>query len=744
MQIIFIVVLLILPCFYLQAQKKNESFQLNIRSATSEIKIDGVMDEETWLQADVATDFFMVLPMDTSMARVRTEVRMTYDQQNLYLMATCFHLLPGRYFVESLRRDFVFGKNDNFLLFMDTFDDQTNGFSFGANAAGAQWDGLMYEGGKVDLSWDNKWTSVVKKDDDKWIFEASIPFKTIRYKKGITKWGINFSRLDLKTTEKSSWAPVPRQFPTASLAYTGILAWDQQPPQAGSNISIIPYVLGGVSKDHERDTDRTYKKEIGLDAKIAVTSSLNLDLTINPDFSQVEVDRQVTNLDRFELFFPERRQFFLENADLFANFGYPTIRPFFSRRIGLGTSIERTDSLGEAVRTDTTYQIPIEYGARFSGKLDKNWRIGIMSMQTGKVSEISLPRQNFTVFALQRRIFSRSNIGIIFINKQSLNYTPSEDPSSPVYSEFNRNLGLEYNLASSNNLWTGKALVLKSFSPESKEKEWTHAANLQYSSRRLTVGWQHEYVGENYNAEVGYVPRKNFIKINPQLAYLFFPKSKSVLSHGPKVTSTYFFDDSFDQTDNETIMSYTVTFRTQSVLTGWVAHNFVLLLRPFDPTNSGVAYLEAGTEHRWNSFGVDFVSKPQSIFTYLFSTRGGGYYADGTRFNLSGEVGYRFQPYLSFALAFNYNDIRLPAPWNTTTFWLIGPRLDVTLTNKLFFTAFAQYNEQQNNVNLNTRIQWRYKPASDLFIVYTDNYLPDNLAVKNRALVVKFTYWWNM
>ena len=167
-----------------------------------------------------------------------------------------------------------------------------------------QQDGLMYEGGKVDLSWDNKWNSAVKKDDDKWIFEASIPFKTIRYKKGITKWGINFSRLDLKTTEKSSWAPVPRQFPTASLAYTGILVWDQPPPEAGSNISIIPYVLGGASKNYKDETPTSYKKEIGFDAKVAVTSSLNLDLTVNPDFSQVEVDRHVTNLDRFELFFP--------------------------------------------------------------------------------------------------------------------------------------------------------------------------------------------------------------------------------------------------------------------------------------------------------------------------------------------------------------------------------------------------------------------------------------------------------
>lgn len=707
-----------------QAQKINEAFQLHLQPASSLIKIDGILDEESWHQADVASDFFMVLPMDTSKARVRTEVRMTYDQQNLYLIATCYHLLPGRYFVESLRRDFAFGKNDNFLLFMDPFDDQTNGFSFGANAAGAQWDGMMYEGGKVDLSWDNKWTSVVKKDEDKWVFEAAIPFKTIRYKKGITKWGINFSRLDLKTTEKSSWAPVPRQFPTASLAYSGNLIWDKAPPQVGSNISIIPYVLGGASKDYQNETPTTYKKEIGVDAKIAVSSSLNLDLTINPDFSQVEVDRQVTNLDRFELFFPERRQFFLENGDLFANFGYATIRPFFSRRIGLGT--------------------PIEFGARFSGKLNKNWRIGAMDMQTSDVEETSLPRQNFAVVALQRRVFARSNIGFIFINKQSLKYEPSDDPSVPVYSKYNRNFGLEYNLASSNNLWTGKALVLKSLSPDKSGKDYTHAANLQYFNRRLTVGWQHEYVGANYNAEVGYVPRTDFIKVNPQAAYLFFPRGKTILSHGPKFSSTYYFDTEFDKTDNTDVLSYTITFRTQSVLTGWIAHDFVKLRQPFDPTNSGLDSLEVGSEHSWNAFGFEFTSKPQSLFTYLLSTRYGGYYEDGTRFNLSGEVGYRLQPFLSLTVAANYNNIDLPEPWGKNHFWLIGPRLDVTMTNKLFFTAFAQYNEQQDNVNLNTRFQWRYKPASDLFIVYTDNYVPETFGVKNRSLVVKFTYWWNL
>ena len=682
------------------------------------------MDEKTWEDAEVATDFFMITPMDTSFAKVKTDVRMSYDDENLYLIVINYHGMAGPYMVESLRRDFSFGKNDNFLLFMDPFDDQTNGFSFGANAAGAQWDGIMFNGGSVDLSWDNKWTSKVTNHEDKWIFEAAIPFKSIRYKKGITEWGINFSRLDLKTTEKSGWAPVPRQFPSASLAYTGTLVWDNPPPQTGSNVSIIPYTLGGMSKDIQAGEKSEYRGEVGLDAKIALTSSLNLDLTVNPDFSQVEVDRQVTNLDRFELFFPERRQFFLENGDLFASFGYATIRPFFSRRIGLNA--------------------PIQVGARISGKINKDWRIGAMNMQTGEVAKDGLPAQNFTVMALQRQVGARSNIGAIFVNKASLNYDPDPTSEKPVYSQFNRNLGLEYNLASSNNHWTGKAMVLQSFGPDNIGNGFVHAANLKYATGNLTWNWQHEYVSENYTAEVGYVPRRGYSKISPTASYLFFPKSQKILNHGPSVGTTYFFDKQGVQTDNTTYMAYSVKWRSQSSLMLWSGYDYIRLLTPFDPTNSRSETLPVGSEHTWFSWGSEFTSKPQSIFTYGFSTRMGGYYANGDRYFVSGELGYRFQPYLGINLAANYNQILLPQPWNTTTYWLVGPRIDLTMTNTLFFTAFVQYNQQQNNINLNTRFQWRFKPASDLFIVYTDNYLPDPFNVKNRSLVLKFTYWWNV
>jgi len=707
-------------CF---SQKKNNAFQLQIRKAISEVAIDGEMNEQAWMSADSAASFYMVLPMDTSKARVQTVVKMTYDDQNLYILAICYLLKPVPFMVESLRRDFVFGKNDNFIFFIDPFYDRTNGFTFGANAAGAQWDGTLYQGGSADLTWDGKWTSVVRNYADKYVFEAAIPFKTIRYKKGTATWGINFSRLDITMAEKSSWAPVPRQFPTASLAYTGNLVWDAPPPDPGLNVSLIPYVLGGISKDYEHKKEIDYRKDIGGDAKIALTSSLNLDLTVNPDFSQVEVDRQVTNLDRYELFFPEKRQFFLENADLFANFGYPTIRPFFSRRIGLG--------------------VPIQFGGRLSGNLNKDWRIGMMDMQTDAVDSIGLPVQNYAVFALQRKIFARSNIRLMFVNKQVVNYKPGKDSTLPVVSDYNRNLGLEYNLASSGNLWTGKFMLIKAFTPESNGNDLVHAANLQYSSKKWLLLWQHEYVGKNYKAEVGYVPRTNYIRIAPQAGYLFFPKSGKILSHGPKISSSLFFNTSFEPTDNETIVAYNFNFRDQSIFSPLVGHTYVELLQPFDPTNSGKDTLPKGSTHKWNSFGFDYFSKPQRLVTYSLSIRVGGYYQEGKRINVAGELGYRFQPYVSLNLAANYNHIDLPLPWGKTDFWLIGPRADITFTNKLYLTAFLQYNNQLDNINLNTRLQWRYKPGSDLFLVYTDNYFPSPITVRNRAVVLKFTYWWN-
>ena len=721
MQKLPITLVLLILVLQLYAQKKNEGFRLNIRKTNLPVKIDGIADDKAWEDADVAKDFYMVLPMDIDRATDKSEIRMTYDDTNIYLIAIFYNSIPGRYYVESMRRDFSFGKNDNFLLFIDPFNNQTTGFSFGSNAAGAQWDGTMFAGGKVDLNWDSKWVSEVSHDDEKWVFEMALPFKSIRYEDGVKEWGINFSRLHLATSEKSSWTPIPRQFPTASLAYTGVLVWDEAPPTPRFNFSLIPYALGQTIYDLDGSTD--FEAKVGGDVKISLSSSLNLDLTINPDFSQVEVDRQVTNLDRFELFFPERRQFFLENADLFASFGYETIRPFFSRRIGLG--------------------IPINAGLRLSGNLDEKWRLGVMDIQTAKDEETGLPSQNFGVISLQRQVFSRSTIGLLFINKESTNYPQDSDSLRTVYPKFNRNFGLEYNLASPDNLWNGKAFLLKSFTPDKKGNGITQAANIEYKSRKWNWGIKEEYVDSTYTAEVGFVPRRGYFNFNTFLGYLFFPKAGPVVSHGPVGKLNYYFDEKMKETDHQNILQYLINFRNRSSLSMEGLNEYVELLAPFDPTGTGKDSLATGTKHRWNAFRFEYASKPQSMFTYTAGGRFGGYYQDGHLTSLTGELGYRFQPYVSLSSTLSYNNINLPAPWNTTEFWLIGSEVDITFTNKLFFATLFQYNEQSKNFNLNSRLQWRYKPASDLFLVYTNNELLAPLDGRIWSITLKLTYWFN-
>ena len=715
------------------AQKKNSTYNYFIKRATSTIKVDGQLDEQAWKDASVASNFWQIQPMDTSRAIVNTEVMLCYDDKNIYVTFINYNRKEGgKYVVESMRRDFNFGRNDNDLLFIDTFEDLTNGFSFGSNAMGGQWDGLMANGGSINLSWDNKWQSEVTYDEDKWIWEAAIPFKTLRYKEGVQTWGINFSRLDLKTNEKSSWAPVPRQFPSASLAYTGNLIWDVPPPKPGSNVSIMPFVTANQQRNFANQTPGTRDFDFGVDAKVGLTSALNLDVTVNPDFSQVEVDVQQTNLDRFELFFPERRQFFLENGDIFNDFGFSNLRPFFSRRIGLNS--------------------PIKYGGRISGKLNPNVRIGVLHMQTGE-DEKQTPGSHYSVVSLQRKVFKRSFISGIFANRQTAGI--NENPiSSTSLADFNRTLGLEYNLASSDNIWTGKAMYLKTFSPLSATSSSILAGQLRYSARQWNYGVKIEQVGDGVQAnEMGFVRRKDYAYISPEVGYQFFPKSNFIVSHGPRVRLNYYFDKEVtQQIENEKVFIYSLSFLNRSELFMWLATDYVKLLAPFDPTNFTGQRIEAGTEHSWSAIGGNFTSKPKSLFTYSLSSRYGGYYGNGDRLNINGQLGYRLQPYAAISFNADYNqikfgeDARLPELLKNSQYnlILIGSRTDITLSNKLFFTNFVQFNNQTNNVNLNTRLQWRYSPASDLFLVYTDNYLADTWQVRNRQLVLKFTYWWNL
>lgn len=714
-------VLLYFACYPLSGQQtlNRDQFKLHAAYTKEQMKIDGVLDEEVWSLAERAKDFYRILPIDTGFASAQTEVMIAYDDVNIYMAIISHDTTKGKRPVESLRRDFSFGLNDNFLTFMDTYNDQTNGFSFGISAAGAQWDGLQANGGFVSLDWDCKWYSEIVNHEDKWIAEFAIPFRSIRYREGVTEWGINFSRLDLKQNEKSSWAPVPRQFQSASLAYTGTLVWDRPPPKLGTRFSLIPYISGRASRDYEDpdDNDALMTGDVGFDAKVTLSTSMNLDLTVNPDFSQVEVDRQVTNLDRFELFFPERRQFFLENSDLFASLGTERIRPFFSRRIGLDS--------------------PVRAGARLSGKLGSDWRLGLMNIQTGERGDI--PANNFSVAVLQKKIFSRSNVGFFMVNRER---TTDQSDSTFQGSKFNRVAGVDFNLASADNKWTGKVFYHHAFTPEGQANDFAMSAQVEYATQIWAVSWDQAWVQDDYQAEVGFVRRKGFHRMNPALQYRFYPANSSLANHGPSVEMTHFLDTDFNLTDREVELGYTFQWLNRSSFTAEYENGFVKLLDSFDPTNTDGDTLATGSEYTWNELALIYKSDARKLFNYDIDARYGGFF-NGKRFALNGTINYRVQPYGSLAMVASYNKIMLPDPFDDADLVLIGPRLDITFTDNLFLTTFLQYNNQIKNMNVNMRFQWRFAPVSDLFIVYTDNSYPDRLRTKNRQLIAKVSYWLN-
>ena len=370
-----------------------------------------------------------------------------------------------------------------------------------------------------------------------------------------------------------------------------------------------------------------------------------------------------------------------------------------------------------------------------------------MDIKTGEVAESKIDAQNFSVFTLQQKVFSRSNITAFFINKDGLNTHPEYYTNTTANNKrFNRNIGLEYNLASQNNIWRGKFMYYKSFSPNVSTDNQTFAGLMTYFTRHWNISGQYENVGKNYEAEVGYFQRKNYARFNPRIGYLFFPKGKNVLTHGPTLFNVTFFDQAKYNVENTTGIQYNIELRSKALISAYFANDFIELLTDFDPTNLTGIKLKKGSRHGWNSTGLTFTSKPQSLFTYAFDSRIGGYYEGGDRTRLTFTAGYRFQPFVQLALAAELNDINLPEEkgLKDAHFWLVSPRVDITLTNNFYFTTFVQYNEQIKNTNINARLQWRYKPVSDIFLVYTDNYATIDPRVKNRAIVLKMTYWWNL
>ncbi len=701
---------------------------LRIKKQSSPIILDGSLNEPAWEMAETAKNFQQFFPDNDVNSDLKTEVKITYGPKDIYLGIKCF-VEPGNPIVQSLRRDFFSSRNDNISIYLDPYDDLSNGFLFGLTPYGVQKEGLVSGGDNVSIVWDNVWYSKVKRYKEYWIAEMRIPFKTIRYNDQLRQWNIQFDRNDLRQNERSTWTRVERPFRPSNLSFSGRLAWDSIPPTAGTNISIIPYTSGSAVHDFENNEDLDLTGSIGADAKVALSSALNMDLSFNPDFSNADVDQQVTNLSRFELFFPERRQFFLENSDLFGDYGFPTSRVFFSRRIGL--------------------ENPMLMGVKLSGKIGEDWRVGLLNAQTEhKIldDDDDIPAQNFTVASFQKQIFGRSSISGVFVNKQTLNIAKDEDEGYEFgeLNRYNRVYGLEYKLASRDNKWEGEFNLFQSVDKDASD--FSHGAFISYNVRKYRLLWSHEIIGDDYNAEVGFVPRKGHFRFGPSLTYRFYPSDLLINQHGPSFSYRTYLDLEGSTTDRTASLRYNVNFMTSSQLSFEGNYNYILLRSDFEPTGSGdedALDLLTGEDFEWFGVEASFRSNIRRQFTYEISLGTGGYF-NGTRTITSGAIGYRFVPILGLSMAYSFNNIELPRPFLDASYWLIGPRIDFTFTDKLFWTTFIQYNEQQNNMNVNSRLQWRYKPVSDIFLVYTDNYLPSNLKAKNRSLVFKISYWLNL
>lgn len=752
----------LLACFFLFitvsliSQNNAENYQIRVKKSTEAIKLDGVLNEPAWQTGSEKADHFILnFPNDTAFSPWTTEARLTFDDKNLYIGIVCRERRAD-YTVQSLRRDFGGGTTDVINVIFDPSKDGLNGFIFSVSPLNVQREALISSGENMAFEWDNKWYSAVQNFDDHWTVEMSIPFKTLRYNvsEGENSWGLQFLRAKIKDFEASVWAPVPFQYSNLNLSFLGRLIWDTPPPKSGASVSLIPYMIGSTAVNYQRDpnsleiTDkhRDWAGNFGGDAKIGLTPGLNLDLTINPDFSQVEVDRQVPNLSRFELFFPETRQFFLENRDLFAMYGFPSTRPFFSRRIGLARNPV----------TGLNEKVPILAGARLSGKLTDDLRVGLLNMQTQRRdwdTSAVLPAANFSVVTLQQKVFSRSIMSGFIVNKNNFTDNLSETQKKD-WQPWNRVAGLEYNLYSKDNRWEGEAYYHRSFSPDAKQRGATAATFLGYRDRVFNVNLGYFRVDSNYTAEAGFVPRKGVQGMYPGFGFRLYPKYGWAADH---ITNFSFgtsgsltFGLNGISTDRDVSLYTKVDFVDLSQINVSVFNTFVYLFEPFDPSNTDKPKLPAGA---YNNYGAlaEYTTGTSNDFQGSVSLNYAGFYT-GTIFSSEGQLAYRWQPIGRFSLQYSYNQIRLPEPYASANFLILGPRVEFSFRRDLFLSAFFQYNTQFNNFNLNARIQWRFAPVSDVFLVYTDNSYAEQIpntpvrafSPKNKAVVLKVVYWLNL
>jgi hypothetical protein len=730
--------LLLLSYSSVSAQDDRATHQAKYQMSTwhtdAPIKVDGDLNEPGWQKASKSSDFAMKWPRDGGPAPYQTIVQSMYSDQFLYIGITAIDSTPN-HVIQSLKRDVGYWDSDGVAVVLDPANTAVNGYFFGISAIGVQTEALLTQGSDdMDRNWDNTWWVETKQYDTYWTAEFAIPLRILRYKTGQKQWGVNIIRNDLGNGIYSTWSNVPFQFDGLDLGFTGVLNWEESPKSVKGNYNIVPYLSAGTTRDYEANEDWKPQAAAGLDAKIGIGSGLNLDVTVNPDFSQIEIDEQVVNLTRFDVQLPEKRTFFLENADIFGNYGIPPIRPFFSRRIGL--SLDGVPS--------TIYG-----GLRLTGNLNQNTRIGVLTMQTE--GEEKNATQNYSAVSVNRRLFGRTNVAGYFLNREQFNQSEHQRDA------FSRNAGIDANFTSTDGKWQGWFTHHRSFQPGVTKENWWGNSGVGYSNRKFNTFVDFLHMGENYIADLGFERRienydflrdtvirlgYNFIFSNSD--YRIFPKNKEGIVNFVEISAELFQVINPDRTLNESSnnISAEINFKNTSSISAFISPNYanVPVSFKFDGEDNETCPPLPAAAYSYFNGGLGWSSDYRKRF--FFSVQGsGGQFYNGHIYTGTVEATWRYRTLLNLRFAASYNRLAFPQPYCSVDFLNITPRIEVFFSKKMWWTTFIQYNNQADNFNINSRLQWRFRPMSDLFVVYTDNYGVEVPGIKNRALVAKVNYW---
>jgi len=693
--------------------------------AEADIEIDGRLEEAVWKEASPATGFLQTEPYEGRAATAETEVRVIYDASNLYIGVYCYTEDPSRIIVNDLKRDFNPNNGDSIEIILDTLADKRSGFLFVTNPAGAKYDAqLANDGRDINSDWDGVWHVESSIHSDGWSAEFAIPFETLRFsEEGGGSWGINFLRRIRHKNEIDTWILIPRRYlggPRSGylVSFSGELAGLEDMKQ-GRNLKVKPFAVASLrdlSSEDSVDSDI----DAGLDIKYGLTSQLTLDFTLNTDFSQVEADQQQINLTRFRLFFPEKRDFFLENSGVFRFGDLPMERGmnrsqethlFFSRRIGL--SEEGTP-------------IPILFGARLSGRMGA-YALGFLNVQTresGSTQEEDFtPKENFTVLRVKRDLFSSSDFGFIFTNRESL--------GTPLH---NRAVGLDANFRFFQNL-TINPYWAKTQTPDRSDRDTAWKVSSQWEDNFLRLQYIYTDLEENFNPEVGFVRRTGIRSNRFRLEFHPRPKENSIIREVvPHMRVLYVTDQ-----ENRLLTRsghFAVSIQLQDGSSVEIAHNteFERLLEPFDihppisiPTDD---YPYDNWQLRYSSDS----SKPISgMVRYTKGT-----FFDGEQRSL--VTGATFRPNYKFSIALNYthNDVDLRAGSFSTDLAIL--RTSYSLNTRMFLNALIQYNSEDGEVSSNLRFNFIHRPLSDLFLVYNEQRGVTGDREQDRGIFFKYTH----